>query len=527
VLAVVRAGCSGLNALNPVCRIGSLGGSVVSSGFQSVLSGISQWVTRGAEWLLAQIGTVLSSTTTVDVGASWFRSHYATMTWLAGLVVLPLLLVSTLQAILRQDAGQLVRAFLFRLPMALLLSGVAIQLVVLALAITDSLSDAVAGGTGGDVTTLLSGVTSGLVTTARDPSIAGFVLLLLGLLLAVGAFVLWIELLIRSAAVYVAVLFLPLAMAALVWPAVSHWCRRLVETLAALILSKFVIVAVLSLAAGALASGTAGTGLHGAGFSSVLAGGALLLMATFVPFAILRLIPAVEAGAVGHLEGLRSRMTAPMVQAARTAASVALHAGLDAMGDAQLMASSSFGGEDSGGGGGGAAGRGASSGGVRAAGARAHGAEPVGVGPDTQPDDVVGPNGETYQELLDQVTPENGGLIADAAGRFIGDPSSQRVLEEALAEGVQPGPRGPKPVMRPAGAAPYTPLTWSSPRQTGPERPEDAWKWQGVPPGCSLVGPIEPGRKRHYRDMDDHGPVVRWLPPSWPPGHPDAGKEDS
>ncbi len=60
----------------------------------------------------------------------------------------------------------------------------------------------------------------------------------------------------------------------------------------------------------------------------------------------------------------------------------------------------------------------------------------------------------------------------------------------------------------------------------GPERPEDEWKWQGVPPGCSLAGPIEPGRMRPYRDMDDHGPVVRFLPPAWPPGHPDAGKED-
>jgi hypothetical protein len=140
---------------------------------------------------------------------------------------------------------------------------------------------------------------------------------------------------------------------------------------------------------------------------------------------------------------------------------------------------------------------------------------------------VVGQNGETYQELQDQVTPENGGLIADAAGRFIGDPNSQRVYEEALAEGAWPGPRGPKPLMRPTGAAPYTPLTWSSPRVTGPERPEDEWKWQGVPPGCSLVGPVEPGQKRHYRDMDDHGPVVRWLPPAWPPGHPDAGKEDT
>ena len=141
-------------------------------------------------------------------------------------------------------------------------------------------------------------------------------LLLIALLIAVAAFVLWLELLIRAAAVYVAVLFLPLALATLVWPAVSHWCRRLVETLAALILSKFVIVATLSLAAGAVSSGTAGTGDHGSGFSSVLAGGALLLMATFVPFAILRMIPAVEAGAVAHLDGLRERGTAAMTRRA-------------------------------------------------------------------------------------------------------------------------------------------------------------------------------------------------------------------
>jgi hypothetical protein len=522
VLAVVGAGCTGLDALNPVCQLGNLGGSIVSSGFESILGGISQWVARGAEWLLAQIGTVLSSTTTVDVGASWFRSHYETMTWLAGLIVLPLFLVSTLQAIVRQDPGQLMRTFVFRLPLALLLSGVAIQLVVLALAITDSLSDAVAGGAGGSMTTLLSGVASGLIASAADPSIAGFVLLLVGLLLAIGAFVLWLELLIRSAAVYVAVLFLPLAIATLVWPAVSHWCRRLVETLAALILSKFVIVAVLSLAAGALSSGTAGTGVHGAGFSSVLGGGALLLMATFVPFAILRMIPAVEAGAVGHLEGLRSRATGPLARTARSAASLALSQGLAAAGDARLMAASSFAGEGGTGGGGGTSAGG--TGGT--AGTRAKGAGPVGVTADTKPDDVVGPNGETYQELLDQVTPENGGLIADAAGRFIGDPSSQRILEEALAEGAPPPSRGPKPIMKPTGLGPYTPLTWSSPRQTGPEGPEDAWKWQDMPPGCSFAGPVEPGRTRYYRDMDDHGPVVRTLPPAWPPGHPDAGKED-
>src|SRR6202044_3164176 len=261
------------------------------------------------------IGDVVGSTTSVDVGATWFKTHYGQMTALAGVVILPMLLASTLQAVVRQNPGQLVPTSLVQPPLALLLAVVAIQIVILSLSATDAMSDAVAGGTNADVSSLLTGVTSGLVTAAADPTIASFVLLLVALLIAVPAFVPWLELLIRAAAVYVAVLFLPLALATLVWPAVSHWCRRLVETLAALILSKFVIVATLSLPAG----------------------GALLLMATFVPFAILRMIPAVEAGAVAHLDGLRQRGSAAMTRVPRTAASHALHEGLGALGDSRLM----------------------------------------------------------------------------------------------------------------------------------------------------------------------------------------------
>ncbi len=391
---MLAAGCTGLDALNPICQVGSIGGSIASSGFEAVLSGISQWVASGAEWLLGQIGAVLSATTTVDVGASWFRTHYGQMTALAGVVILPMLLASTLQAVVRQNPGQLVRTYLVQLPLALLLAVVAIQLVILSLSATDAMSDAVAGGTGADVASLLSGVTTGLVAAAADPTIASFVLLLIALLIAVAAFVLWLELLIRAAAVYVAVLFLPLALATLVWPAVSHWCRRLVETLAALILSKFVIVATLSLAAGAVSSGTAGNGTHGSGFSSVLAGGALLVMATFVPFAILRMIPAVEAGAVAHLDGLRERGTAAMTRLPRTAANHALHEGLGALGDARLMART----------------------------------VPTGGGGDGGGADSGADPGVTMPE---------------------GDPAPPRQLQEADARGVAPRPKGAKPVLPP------------------------------------------------------------------------------
>ena len=475
---MLAAGCTGLDALNPICQVGSLGGSIAASGFESVLSGISQWVASGAEWLLAQIGDVLDSTTTVDVGATWFRTHYEEMTALAGVVILPMLLASTLQAVVRQNPGQLVRTFLVQLPLALLLAVVAIQIVILSLSATDAMSDAVAGGTGADVTSLLSGVTTGLVAAAADPTIASFVLLLVALLVAVAAFVLWLELLIRAAAVYVAVLFLPLALATLVWPAVSHWCRRLVETLAALILSKFVIVATLSLAAGAVSSGTAGTGAHGAGFSAVLAGGALLVMATFVPFAILRMIPAVEAGAVAHLDGLRERGTAAMTRVPRTAASHALTRGSGRWVTPGSWPEPGRAGAGAGGGGGGAA----------------RSASGTGAG-------------------------EDAGLGGVELGE--GDAESPRRFDESVARGDVPGPKGPKPILDSDARGRHRPRrpargrggsTVGAYAPMGPETPEDAWKWEGVPPGCSLVGPVEPGKQRAYMGDDGHGPRITWLP---------------
>ena len=340
---VVHAGgCSGIQAVDPLCyaatAVGSIGGSVAAAGIDAVFNGLSQWVASGAEWLLAQIGNVLVSTTSIDLGAVWFIKHYEVMTALAAVVVLPLLLVSTLQAVYRQNAGQLVRSFFVQLPLALLLGVVAVQIVILCLSAVDALCTEVAGGSGSDVHALLAGMSKGLIVAVADPGMATFVLLLVGLLVAAAAFVLWLELLVRAAAVYVAVLFLPLAMATLVWPTVAHWCRRLVETLTALILSKFVIVATLSLAASAVGSGTSGTGNAGSGFASVLAGGALLVLATFVPFSILRLIPLVEAGAVGHLDGVRQRAAAGLTQLPMKAGSYALKRGLQASGTAKLMA---------------------------------------------------------------------------------------------------------------------------------------------------------------------------------------------
>ena len=115
------------------------------------------------------------------------------------------------------------------------------------------------------------------------------------IILALGAFVLWLEMIIRDAAIYICVFFLPLTFVAMVWPATSRWARRLVELLVAIILAKFVIISILTLATAAIAN----TGVAGdtTTFEQMLAGSAILVLAAWSPFALLRMIPMMELAA--------------------------------------------------------------------------------------------------------------------------------------------------------------------------------------------------------------------------------------
>ena len=530
---VAAAGCPGLQAVNPICQVGvavsSAAGAVAGAGVGAVFQGLTKWVVDGAVWLVAQIGSVLTATTSVDVGAPWFRSHYQVMLALLGVVVLPMLLGSVVQAVLRQDATTLLRSFLVHLPLAMVLAGGAVKTVQLALAATDALSSFVSASAGADLHRALSGVGTALAASAAAPGIPAFVALLGALLVVLGALALWVELLVRAAAVYVAVLFLPLALASLVWPAVSHWCRRLVEVLAALILSKFLIVAILSLAVGALASGASGSaGSAGASLRAVLAGAALLSMAAFSPYALLRLIPMAEAGAVGHLEGVRHRAQHVATTVPRSAAAFALRqarlssfdpgepgtgntTGFDAPGADGSGGSGSADGSGSSGGSvlGDAPGPGGGTGGAGGGGAGAPGGEaPAGAGDETETWGVPMWQGdrrsqEAYQAVMSGEDPGEelpvpgpppifwppGHPDAPPEGPF-GDKSGTRLGSPAgAASGTAPGsPAGPGPV-RPGGSAPVR------------------------PPGRAPMTSDPAGRGTHVIVRDAMGPVIRWVPP--------------
>jgi hypothetical protein len=228
------------------------------------------------------------------------------MSELAASVMLPMLLCAVIQAIYRQNATALLRTFLLNLPIALLFTGVAVELVRIGMVVTDAMSNRFLSAAGIDTRHLLGPVSAVLLATST--AAPGFAIFLASTLVAGTAMVLWLELIVRAAAITAASLFLPLVLAALVWPAISHWARRLADTLAALVLSKLVIAAVISLAVGAVDGGLSEQGSAGTKFGDVVVGIALLLLATFSPFVLLRLIPAIEGGAISHLEQGRHRL---------------------------------------------------------------------------------------------------------------------------------------------------------------------------------------------------------------------------
>jgi hypothetical protein len=270
--------------------------NIVSAAGDSALRSFTSAVSSAGNWFLQKVGALINGTTSPNVvNARWFGSQYRVMLALAVLIALPVLLVSVAQAIVRVDAMQAIRSAFVYLPIAAIFSAVAPAIVQLLIDSSDWMSTAISHNATASAQRFMTDTGSWLGAVGAgtiNPAVPVFGVLLGAIVVVLGAFSIWLELLLRSAAIYIAVLFLPLGFAAMVWPAGWRWCRRLIEFLIAIVFAKVFIVAIIDMAAAGLAAG----GL--ASFEGVLAGGALLLMAAFTPIALLRLIPLAEAAVV-------------------------------------------------------------------------------------------------------------------------------------------------------------------------------------------------------------------------------------
>jgi hypothetical protein len=305
------------NIPNPVarnvCKAGTNPGQAVTSAVSgaaqnvaetagdSALRSFTAAVASAGKFFLEKVGGLIHGTTSPDVvNSDWFASQYRVMLALAVVIALPILLVSVAQSIVRADGMQAIRSAFVFLPLAAILSAVGPAMAQMLINISDWMSAVLGGNASADAQKFMSdagGALASLGAGSVNPAAPVFGILLGALVVTLGALSIWLELLLRAAAIYISVLFLPLALAAMIWPAGWRWCRRLIEFLIAIIFAKVFIVAIINLAAAGLARGGLGDKFEG-----VLAGGALLLMAAFTPVALLKLIPLAEAAVVtaGH-----------------------------------------------------------------------------------------------------------------------------------------------------------------------------------------------------------------------------------
>jgi type IV secretion system protein TrbL len=318
----VKTGCKVITKApgaikNPKKAVVDIATAPLQAAGDQVMQGVTKWVADGASWLVGQAGKLIDQTTTPRLQSAWFGGQYRSMAALAAIFALPLLLLSVLQGVLRRDSGVVVRAAFVHLPAAFILTAGAVTVVTLFLTLTDEMSAQVAGSVGSDAKDFFSDVGKTLTklgAAGGNGAVPLFAVFLGGLIAAVGAFFVWVELLIRSAAIYVTVLFLPFTFVAMIWPHTAKWCRRLVEVLFSIIFAKFVIVAIMALAAAGL-----GQSRSQDAFQGVLAGTALMLLAALSPFALLRLIPMAEAAAhTSWRSGTGSQALGPIAGPAAT-----------------------------------------------------------------------------------------------------------------------------------------------------------------------------------------------------------------
>jgi len=283
--------------MHPAPLLAGIVTSVVSSVLSALARGFTSGITSLASWAIGGLAHAASATTAINLN-TWFQGPWRAMTAVAVLAAVPLFLAGVLESLVHGEGVGGLGRVVGRLLAASFGSVIALGLVQLLLSLVDVSCELVERGSGISMSAALArlGIALGVTALARGGTAAAIGALLLAIIAALAALVLWLELAMRSVLILVATAFLPLGLAGLLWPRTASWLRRIGEILAAIAISKLVIVVVLILGAAALTASPIALNTPGADIDAMVQGVAFLGLATLgLPIA-LRVVPfAAEA----------------------------------------------------------------------------------------------------------------------------------------------------------------------------------------------------------------------------------------
>lgn len=251
-----------------------------------VLDEVTRWMTDAARWVTSKIQVLIGRTTTPELEAAWYRERWEAMAALGvGLSVLVALIALT-SAALRRDPDAL-GATVIGMFRAGIGTGLLLPLVALALGVADGITTWVAtDASGGRASRFWGDVAAGWGAENHAGFGSSAIAFLFAVVQVIAGIAVWIEMQLRQAGIYVAVLFMPAALAAAIWPRLRAWEERLVALLFVMVSMKPVIVVVLSLAGSAAAAGGDADKDLGLLLSAVM----ILVLAAFVPWVLMLLV---------------------------------------------------------------------------------------------------------------------------------------------------------------------------------------------------------------------------------------------
>ena len=380
------------------------------------------------------VAAAMRETTTPQLQSAWYQGQFAPMADLGAALGLLVALIAFASAAIRRSPEALAAA-IAGIVRAGIGTGLVVALTVIGLSLADQISAAV-----------LSGSAHAFWTTVAHAwghsGFGGFGSSALATLIALvevfAALFVWLELIVRNAAIYVAVLFFPVALAAAIWPPLSAWPGRLARLLLLFVILKPVALVVLSLAGNAAAAGLSfGGGVPGS-VGTILAATVIYGLAAFAPWALMHLLAA-DSESAHAAAGLRTAGVAA-VQRGRSSIS----GGGDTPGPAR--AGPLGGARPPGGGDGPGAPRGGGGG---------SGAGPTGSGPSGGGQSGAGGRAQPPQETLplgaSAIGQGNVGAAAGVAGMALAArgggsdprPGAQEVGDDPPQSGASPSPTPP------------------------------------------------------------------------------------
>ncbi|MFD5008070.1 hypothetical protein ACFWMV_34830 [Streptomyces mutabilis] len=267
---------------------GSSGGGGDAPGITSTLdplSSLAKGCADAAAWTVDKLSAAVEDTANVDFTNPKFLQQYAVVFAASTILTLVLWLLAVAKRAVRgvplSTALSEAIGFLWLTVLASAFTPLILYTVVSA---TDGVTDVLAKTTG-DQTDTFFGTFSGALKKGEDIGGGPIMLIVVSLVSILAAGVLWLELVIRAALLYVGALLGTVVYAGLVdknlWGHVRRWAGIMI----AVILVKPVIVIVLGLA-GALSADDGPDA-----FSAVVSGLAIILLAIFASAMIYRFVP--------------------------------------------------------------------------------------------------------------------------------------------------------------------------------------------------------------------------------------------